>query len=135
MHPHRRPVGYGDARGLLAAMLQREHSEVGDVRNVHPASRADSEDAAHLGEASFPGLPHFLERDPELAFELDGLAAGHAEERDLDVMAPRQRLQLRGRARRRAHYEAPGGLAEERRIESQRRLWSQPRATDAHASQ
>ena len=39
-------VGDGDARRLLAAVLQREEAEVRDARDV-ALRRADAEDAAH----------------------------------------------------------------------------------------
>ena len=62
------------------------------------------------------------ERDLELALELERVAAGQAEQRDLDVVAPRQRLQLGHRARGSADDEAARRLAEERGVEAQRRL-------------
>jgi hypothetical protein len=47
MHAHGLAVGDRYACRLLASVLKREHPEVGDVRDVDPASRADPEDAAH----------------------------------------------------------------------------------------
>ena len=89
MHSHIGPVRDGDARGLLASMLQREKPEICEVGDVDPLLRADPENPAHLGQCPFPSLTHLVQREPELAFELDRLATGEAEQRDLDVVAAR----------------------------------------------
>src|SRR5450759_2010264 len=47
MHPHVGAVRDGDARGLLAAMLQREETEVREVRDIHTVLRADPKNSAH----------------------------------------------------------------------------------------
>ncbi len=90
MHANRLAVRHRDARRLLAPMLEREHSEIGDVGDVDAPRRADPEHPTHLAdESSFPRLPHLRERQPKLSFELDRLASRHAEQRDLDVVAAR----------------------------------------------
>ena len=47
MHAHRRAVRNGDPRRLLAAVLQREKAEIGDVRHVDTLLGADSENSTH----------------------------------------------------------------------------------------
>ena len=47
MHTHGFPVGNGDARRLLAAVLQRKETEVGEVRHVDALLGADSENSTH----------------------------------------------------------------------------------------
>src|SRR4029077_9942852 len=98
--------------------------------------RADPENTAHLvEEPPFPGLPHLRARQPELALELQDLAPRHAQQRDLDVMAAGQCLELWHRAGRRADDETPGRLAEERRFEAKRRLRPQRWAPHAQAAE
>ena len=43
-------VGDGDARGLLAAVLEREEAEIADTRDI-AVGGADAEDAAHQSTA------------------------------------------------------------------------------------
>ena len=47
MHAHGRPVRHRDARRLLAAVLERKETEVGQVRDVDPVLGADPEHSAH----------------------------------------------------------------------------------------
>ena len=47
MHPHRRTVGDGDPRRFLAAVLQGEEAEVGEVGDIDALLGADAENAAH----------------------------------------------------------------------------------------
>jgi len=48
---HAPALGDGDARGLLAAVLEGEEAEVREPRDV-PVGRVDAEDAAHQAPPS-----------------------------------------------------------------------------------
>ena len=105
MHPHVGAVRDGDAGRLLAPMLEREETEVGEVGDVDPLLRADPENPAHLDQSAFPSLTHLVERQPKLPFELERVTAGKAQQGDLDVVAARKGLKLRHCTRRQAHDE------------------------------
>src|SRR2546423_7719982 len=70
----------------------------------------------------FPRHSKLGEGNLELTFELDGVTARQAEERQLDVVPPCKRLNLRHRARRHAHDVSARRLAEERGVQAQRQL-------------
>src|ERR1700694_2567374 len=63
--------------GLAPGRLGRE-----DARNFRCGSPLD--------QAPFPSLTNLVERQPELAFELDRVSAGETEQRDLDVVTARE---------------------------------------------
>src|ERR1700682_896338 len=52
MHSHVGAVRDGGSRGLLAPVLQREETEVGEVGDVDPLLRADPEYPAHVSSPS-----------------------------------------------------------------------------------
>src|ERR1700688_4882353 len=81
-----------------------------------------------LEDLPFPGLTDVGERQPELALELDRLTTRQAEQGDLDVVAAREGLQLGHRARRKAHDEAAGRFAAQRRVHAERRFRPDRRA-------
>src|ERR1700687_58433 len=107
MHTHVRSVGDCYTGGFLASMLKREEPEIREVRDVHTLLRADPENSTHfLNNAPFPSLTDLGEKEPERALERERVPAREAEERNVDVMAAGQRLQLRHRARTEAHDES-----------------------------
>src|SRR5487761_683212 len=116
------------------AAARRARSRSG-WRHRYPAMRRFQTHRTWLDQVSFPSLTYVGDRDPELTLELDDIAPGEADQRDLHAMAPRQRLHLRHRARRHADDEAARGFSEERRIRPDWSFGLQRRAPDAEAAQ
>src|SRR5439155_15608782 len=74
-------------------------------------------------------------RNLQLAFELDRVASGQAEQRQLHVVPPRQRLHLWHGSRRDADDVTTRRFGEERGVKSERRLGPYCRAADADAAE
>src|SRR5205823_9010910 len=86
-------------------------------------------------DEDLPRLAHLFEGKLELALELQHLTAGEAEQRQLDMVAARERLDLGHGTGRHAHYVAARRLAEKRSVETQRRLRANGRTAHAEPAE
>src|SRR6202521_3847559 len=85
------------------------------MRRMGAEAPAGISGCTSLVDIPFPSLTDVGQRQPELALELDRLTACQAEQRDLDVVAAREGLQLRHPARWQARDKAGGGFPQKAR--------------------